>query len=68
MKPMITVKFKNGNEIAVETEINYFGLYSLGNGMTFSPIHGTLYKEKGNVICGEDITDTVDAIEISMQY
>ena len=68
MKQTITVVFKDGNVITVEPKQDYFGLYSLGNGMTFSPIHCTLYKEKGNVICGEDITDTVDAIEISMQY
>lgn len=68
MKTMIKVKFKDGNEIVAEPSIDYFGLYSLGKEITFSPINGTLYKEKGNVICGEDITDTVDTIEILMQY
>ena len=28
----------------------------------------SLYKEKGNVMCGEDITDTVDTIEVHMKY
>ena len=68
MKQTITVVFKDGNVISVEPKQDMFGCYSLGNGMTFSNVTGTLYKEKGNVICGEDITDTVDAIEISMKY
>ena len=68
MKKTITVVFKDGNIFTVEPKQDFFGGYSLGNGMTFSNVTGTLYKEKGNVICGEDITDTVDAIEISMQY
>ena len=68
MKRTITVVFKDGNVISVEPKQDMFGCDSLGNGMTFSNVTGTLYKETGNVICGEDITDTVDAIEISMQY
>lgn len=68
MKRIVTVKFKNGNEITVEPRERDFGLLDLGDGMSLNTIHGVLYKEKGNIICGEDITDTVDAIEVSMKY
>ena len=68
MKRMVTVKFKNGSEITVEPRARDFGLLDLGNGMSFNAIHGVLYKEKGNIICGEDITDTVDAIKVHMKY
>ena len=68
MKRMVTVKFKDGNEITVEPKVRDFGLLDLGNGMSLTLIHGVLYKEKGNIICGEDITNTVDAIEVSMKY
>ena len=67
MKRAITITFKDGNKITTEAKMDNFGLSTLGNGMSLS-IHGTLYKEKGNVICGEDITDQVDTIEISMKY
>lgn len=68
MKRIVTVKFKDGNEIVVEPKDRDFGLLDLGNGMSVNVIHGILYKEKGNIICGEDITDTVDTIEVSMKY
>lgn len=68
MKRTITITFKDGNKITSEPKMDCFGLLTLGNGMSLSLIHGTLYKEKGNVICGEDMTDTVDAIEMFMQY
>lgn len=68
MKRIVIVKFKNGNKIAVEPNVDCFGLLDLKNGMSLSIIHGTLYKEKGNVICGEDITHEVDMIEVSMEY
>lgn len=68
MKRIVTVKFKNGKEITVEPRARDFGLLDLGNGISLNVIHGILYKEKGNIICGEDITDTVDAIEVSMKY
>ena len=68
MKRIVTVKFKNGTEVTVEPRVRDFGLLDLESGMSLSLIHGTLYKEKGNIICGEDITDTVDAIEMSMKY
>lgn len=68
MKRTVTVTFKDGNKITTEPKIDCFGLLTLGNGMSLSLIHGALYKEKGNVICGEDITDQVDTIEISMKY
>lgn len=68
MKRVVTVKFKDGNEIVVEPKDRDFGLLDLGNGMSLNVIHGVLYKEKGNIICGEDITDTADAIEVSMKY
>ena len=67
MKRTITITFKDGNKMTAEPKMDNFGLLTLGNGMALN-IHGTLYKEKGNVICGEDITDTVDAIEMFMQY
>lgn len=67
MKRTITITFKNGNKITAEAKMDNFGLLTLGNGMALN-IHGTLYKEKGNVICGEDITDQVDTIEVSMKY
>lgn len=68
MKRIVTVKFKNGNEIVVEPKAKDFGLLDLGNGMSLNLVHGTLYKEKGNIIFGEDITDEVDTIEVSMKY
>lgn len=68
MKRMVTIKFKNGSEITVEPRARDFGLLDLGNGMSLNAIHGVLYKEKGNIICGENITDTVDTIEVSMKY
>ena len=67
MKRIVTIKFKDGNKITVEPKMDCFGLYDLGNGMSLSIIHGILYKEKGNVICGEDITEKVDEIEVSMK-
>lgn len=68
MKRIVTVKFKDGNEITVEPRARDFGLLDLGNGMSLNAIHGVLYKEKDNIICGENITDTVDTIEVSMKY
>ena len=68
MKRTVTITFKDGNKITVEPKVDCFGLLTLGNRMSLSLIHGTLYKEKGNVICGEDITDTVDMIEMLIQY
>lgn len=68
MKRTVTITFKDGNKIMVNPEVDCFGLFYLSNGMAFSVNGGILYKEKGNVICGEDITDTVDTIEISMKY
>lgn len=68
MQRIVTVKFKDGNKITVEPKDRDFGLLDLGNGMSLSLIHGVLYKEKGNIICGKDITDTVDAIEVSMKH
>lgn len=68
MKRIVTIKFKDGNKITVEPTVDCFGLFNLKNGMSLNIIHGTLYKEKGNVICGEDITDNVDTIEMLMQY
>ena len=68
MQHKITIKFKDGKQITVENPEYDFVLLNLGNEMYFNAFHGTLYKVKGNVICGEDITDTVDEIEISMKY
>lgn len=68
MKRTVTVTFKDGNKITVEPKMDCFGLLTLGNGMSLSIIHGTLYKRKGNIICGEDITDQVDTIVVSMKY
>lgn len=68
MKRMVTVKFKNGKEITVEPRARDFGLLDLGNGMSLNVVYGILYKEKGNIICGENITNTVKAIEVSMTY
>lgn len=68
MKRIVTVKFKNGNEITVEPRARDFGLLDLGEGMSLNAIHGVLYKEKSNIICGEDITDTVDTIKVFMKY
>ena len=68
MKRVITVEFKDENQITVEPKVDCFGLCNLGNGMSLSLMHGILYKEKGNVICGEDITDMVDTVEICMKY
>ena len=68
MKRIVTVKFKDGNQITVEPKMNCFGLFDLGDGMVLNVVHGVLYKQKGNVICGGDITNEVDTIEISVQY
>ena len=68
MKQTVTVKFKDGNKIVAEAKTDHFGLLDLGNEITLSSVHGSLYRRKGNVICGEDITDKVDTIEISMKY
>lgn len=68
MKRTVVVKFKDGNVIITEPELSHYGWLDLGDGMTLIPVHGMLYKEKGNVICGEDITDTVDEIEVYMKY
>lgn len=68
MKYMVTVIFKDGSNIVSEAKASHFGYLDLGNEMTLSSIHGTLYKQKGNVICGEDITDSVDTVEIHMKY
>lgn len=68
MKRMITITFKDGNNVTVDPRVDCFGLVTLGNGMFLNLIHGTLYKEKGNIICGEDITDQVDTIEVCMKY
>ena len=68
MKRMVAITFKDGNKITVEPTVDCFGLVTLGNGMFLNLIHGILYKEKGNIICGEDITDQVDTIEVSMKY
>lgn len=68
MKRMVTITFKDGNKITAEPKVDCFGLFYLDNGMAFSVNGGILYKEKGNVICGEDITDTVDTIEVTMKY
>ena len=68
MKRTVTITFKDGNKMTVEPKADCFGLFYLDNGMAFSVNGGTLYKKKGNVICGEDITNEVDTIEVSMQY
>jgi hypothetical protein len=68
MERIVTVKFKDGNQITVEPKVDCFGLCNLGNEMSLSLMHGILYKEKGNVICGEDITDSVDTVDIHMKY
>lgn len=68
MKRIVTVKFKDGNIITVEPKVDYYGTFDLGYGLTLNNKYGILYKEKGNVICGEDITDKVDTIEIYMKY
>ena len=68
MKRMVEITFKDGSKITVESKSNSFGLITLENGMALNLINGTLYKEKGNIICGEDITDEVDAIEVCMKY
>ena len=67
MKRTVTVTFKDGSKITTEPKMDCFGLLTFENGMSLN-IHGTLYKKKGNVICGEDITNEVDTIEISMKY
>lgn len=68
MKRIVTVRFKDGNKIIADVKTDNFGLLDLGNGISLSSIHGTLYRQKGNVICGEDITDEVDTIDIYMKY
>ena len=68
MKGTVTIKFKNGSVITVEPKMKNFGLLDLGNGMSLVVTHGTLYKEKGNIICGEDITDMIDTIEVFLKY
>ena len=68
MKQSITIKFKDGRQITAEIKKIDIGLWFIDNEITFNAIHGTLYKVKDNVICGENITDTVEKIDISMEY
>lgn len=68
MKYMVTVIFKDGSNIVSEAKASHFGWIDLENEMTLSSVHGTLYRQKGDVICGEDITDTVDTVDIYMKY
>lgn len=68
MKQIITIKFKDGKQITVGAKKYDFGSLNLGDVLTFNANSGTLYKKKGNVICGEDITNTVDVVVMTMQY
>lgn len=68
MNNTITIKFKDGKQITVEPQKIDFGLWFIGNEMYFNVIHGVLYRRRDNIICGKDITDTVDEVEISMKY
>lgn len=68
MKQIITIKFKDGRQITVEAKNYDYGLLRLGDVLSFNANSGILYKAKDNVICGEDITNTVDAIVMTIQY
>lgn len=68
MKQIITIKFKDGKQITVEAGKYDFGLLKLGDVLSFNANNGTLYKQKGNVICGEDITNTVDTVVMTIKY
>lgn len=68
MTRTITVNFKDGSKIETNAHSDIFGLMYLENGISLNIMHGTLYREKGNIICGEDITDLVDTIDVRMKY
>lgn len=69
MKKIITIKFKDGRQnTTIEPERDHFGICYLKNGLALNVSTGTLYEQKGNIICGEDITDTVETIDIHMMY
>ena len=68
MKREVFIKFKDGSEMLAEPKIYDFGLLDLGNGISLNANSGRVYKHKGNVICGEDISNTIDTIKTTIQY
>lgn len=69
MKREVYIKFKNGEEISSKVEgTNDLGLWFLTDEITINCNTGYVYKRKYNVICGKNITDTIDTINISMKF
>lgn len=68
MNRTLAIYFKDGTHITVRPKMSDFGLWDLGSGLSLNIFNGTLYKAKDNVICGEDITDTVKMIDVSILY
>ena len=64
----ITITFKDGRIYTSNCKRDFFGSFDIGNGMTFSHHSGVLYREKGNIICGVDITNEVEKIELVYEY
>ena len=68
MEIKATIIFKNGEKYTSECKIDFFGGFDIGNGMTFNSHSGVLYREKGNVICGENITNEIEKVELVYEY
>ena len=68
MEIKVNITFKNGRTYTSKCKNDFFGSFDIGNGMTFSPHSGVLYREESNIICGEDITNEVEKIELVYEY
>lgn len=67
METKVTITFKNGEKYTSKCKKDFFGSFDIGNGMTFSH-SGVLYREEGDIICGEDITNEVEKVELVYKY
>ena len=69
MKTEVHIKFKDGiGMLAKQPHISDVGLWYLDDDISLNCNSGVLYQRKDNVICGEDITNTVSEIRISIKY
>lgn len=66
MNITITITFKDGTSIYSRPRDTQDGIWILGYDLCFCTGSQTLYKTVGSVLCGRDITDQVDKIEIVM--
>ena len=63
MKTDVIITFKDGKQIYCEPRKS-LGCWSLVDGLSLNVFSQTVYKQVGNVVCGEDITDQVLTIGI----